>query len=364
METNLPINKKRKFGNDMQNKENINNAKENENKINDEINNKNGKEIVIEIKTHIESKKYYKKNIKEILKKKEPNPTINPQFAIDYVPEIIRNIIENESLNILNYSEENIIQFQNNKYINEKNRNNIIEFLFYYNYRWNLNPDSVYLAVNILDRYTNLIKIKNSDEYQLIAVAAFLIGSKYEDIYCPNAKCLSYIFSFKFSPEDILEKEYHILSTLDFSLLYHSSYKILRLIFILSGIKNIEIYYLSELLLELSLTDLNIMKYSQKERAIAACIFAKKFFGIKSGNYDIQFLFGYKENKIETLQTNLFRMLKNVAFSEKQNLIAEKFRSLKYGSIFTALEQKLKERINERSSNSNKPKKQKRRKSN
>ena len=366
MEPNLLMNKKRKFGNDMKNKENIPKTKEKENKINDaENNNQNGKENCVEVKECNESMISMKKNRKDVLKKKESKSRISPQYAPDYISDIIRNIIENESLNILNYSEENIFRFQNNEYINEKNRNNIIELFFYYNNKWNLNPDSVYLTVNILDRYTNIIKIKNGEEYQLVAAAAFLIGSKYEDIYCLNAKCLSYIFSFKFTPEQILEKEYHILSTLDFSLLYHSSYKILRLMSTLSGIKNNTIYYFAELLLELSLTDFNIMEYSQRKRAMAACIFAKKIFGINSGNYEIQFLFGYNEKEIKILQHKLFNMLKDVAFSERNNLIAEKFRAEKYSSIFTVFELKLKDRINERRniSNSDEPKKHMKRKS-
>ena len=88
------------------------------------------------------------------------------------------------------------------------------------------------------------------------------------------------------------------------------------------------------------------MKYSQIKRAIASFIFAKKLFGIKSGNNFIKLLFSYDDNEIEKIVQKLFVILKDVVLlKNEQNLIAEKYRAAKFNSIFSAFEQKLNENI-------------------
>ena len=259
----------------------------------------------------------------------------------EYCEEILKDIIETESSNILNYSKDKIFKMQDDDlFINEEKRSAIIQTLIYYNFQWGLNPDSIFLAVNIFDRYTAETKLEK-DEYKLVSLAAFMIGSKYEDIYSPNAKSISNIYDFQFEPDLIIEKEAQILSALDYSLLYTSSYKILKMIFHLSKIQDQKVYYLSELFLEMSLIDLNILKYPQRKRAIAAFMISKRFYGISSPFYDIQYLFGYGESETKILQKKMLKFIVGIISSQKKNLISEKFKCEKYVSVFTAFEQKI-----------------------
>ena len=196
-----------------------------------------------------------------------------------------------------------------------------------------------------MDRYINKNRINNKD-YELIGLASFLIGSKYEDIYSPDAESLTKIFHFKYHYKYILEKESQILQSLDYNLIYVSSYKILNLIYHLSKINDINVKYFANMALDFSLTDLNIMKYSQIKRAVACFLFAKKIFGIKSGNNFIKLLFSYDDNEMEKLVKKLFILLKDVVLlNQEQNLIAEKYRSSRFNTIFSAFEKKLNEKI-------------------
>jgi len=345
---------KRKFGKDILNKGSL--AKNKKNKIN-----KNNNNIKKKVNKNKESFIYIQKNkdknenndllltptnifLKEIINitSKIKNNS-NPQFAYEYILDIIQYYTQNESVNVINYSNENIFKLQNIDFFNAQKRKNILEYLFYYNYRWKLNNDSMYLTANIMDRYINKVKI-NKNDYELIGLASFLIASKYEDIYSPDANAISIIFSFKYNPQQILEKEKQILISLDFSILYNSSHKYLNLIYHISETNNENVIYFSELLLELSLTDLNLLKYSQKKRALAAILFSKKIFGIKHGNYNIQFFFSYDENEMKVIQKEYYILLKSVVFCENRNLIAEKFRSSKYGFVYSLIEKKIKEK--------------------
>lgn len=354
MKSILSLNNKRKFGNEIKNNSLEYTKNSQENKINDMTCNSNcqkGKENKNKIKSKktIKHQKKNKKVIDNYILEKE-DFILDPQNLDEYQNDIIKLIVETESSNILNYSKEKIFELQDPFFIFEEKRKIIIELLFYYNSKWRLNPDSIYLAVNIIDRYTNKRKLQK-EEYELVALAAFMIGSKYEDIYSPNAKCLSYIYNFKYEPELIIEKESQILGTLDYSLLYTSSHKILKTIFHISNIEDENVYYLSELFLEMSLTDLNIMKYTQRKRAIAAFLISKKFFKIRGTNYKIQFLFGYGENETRTVQKKMVNLMINVVISSKTNLIAEKFRTSKYGTVYTFFEQKVNEELEEKNIN-------------
>ena len=344
MKSILSLKNKRKFGNDIQNNSLEYTKNSQENKINEmicDIDRHKGKENNNKIKYRkgaIKQRKTTKKVKTNYLFEKE-NIVFDPQNLDEYRDDIIRLIVETESSNILNYSKEKIFELQDPLLTFEEKRKNIIEIMFYYNAKWELNPDSIFLAVNIMDRYINKIKLEK-DEYELVGLASFMIGSKYEDIYSPNAKCLSRLYNFKYESESILEKEVQILNTLDYSLLYTSSYKILKTIFHISNIEDENVYYLSELLLQISLTDLSILKYPQRKRAIAAFLISKKFFKIRGSNYKIQFLFGYGENETRTVQKKMVNLLIKVVYSQKVNLIVIKYRAPIYGNVYTLFEQK------------------------
>ena len=336
---------KRKFGNNLSNNEQLINIKHrqdtlNNNKINHNNKCKSKKNNPIKSKVKFD---YIIPLISKLIPQLSKN---NPRNEEEYLDEIIKNINYTQYENILNYSKDNIFSIQDMKYINEQTRKNIIETIIYHSYIWNLNPDSAFLAVNIMDRYSNKTKIKNKNDYELIGLGSFLIASKYEDIYSPDAETLTKIFEYKYHYKDILEKEEKILISLDYRLMYISSYKILNLLFHLSCINDTNLINFANMVLEFSLTEINMMKYTQIKRAIGCFIFAKRIFCNKSGNNFIKLLFSYDDNEIDKIVQKLFVILKDVVLlGHEQNLIAEKYRAVKFNAIFSAFEKKLNEKI-------------------
>lgn len=101
--------------------------------------------------------------------------------------------------------------------LTETNRSALIDWVIEIHYKFNLLPESLFLTVNIIDRYFSKNAIHKS-EIQLVGVAAMLIATKYEEIYPPLLKDFSYISDGNCSPEEILEMEKSILFQLDFDL--------------------------------------------------------------------------------------------------------------------------------------------------
>jgi hypothetical protein len=250
----------------------------------------------------------------------------------DYGDDIFKYLKKNEKINVCDYSNKDIFKLQDKKYYNEKNRSIIYHWLVKNNHKWKLKDDTIYMAMNIMDRYISQYKSKNL-EFQLIAISSYLIASKYEDIYPPYIDELSQICNYIYSNDDIIKKEYEILSGLNFDVLYNSSYKFLTFLHSVVDNQNMKLLYLAQFILEISLDNLDILEYSQSERALAALLVSKKILGIKITWNNLRMYYDYDENKIKTVQKKMIPLLNKVMKSKNKNAIFEKFESSKYKSV-------------------------------
>ena len=255
----------------------------------------------------------------------------------DYGDDIFKYLKKNEKINVCDYSNKDIFKLQDKKYYNEKNRSIIYHWLVKNNHKWKLKDDTIYMAMNIMDRYISQYKSKNL-EFQLIAISSYLIASKYEDIYPPYIDELSQICNYIYSNDDIIKKEYEILSGLNFDVLYNSSYKFLTFLHSVVDNQNMKLLYLAQFILEISLDNLDILQYSQSERALAALLVSKKILGIKITWNNLRMYYDYDENKIKTVQKKMIPLLNKVMKSKNKNAIFEKFESSKYKSVSSLLD--------------------------
>ena len=255
----------------------------------------------------------------------------------DYGDDIFKYLKKNEKINVCDYSNKDIFKLQDKKYYNEKNRSIIYHWLVKNNHKWKLKDDTIYMAMNIMDRYISQYKSKNL-EFQLIAISSYLIASKYEDIYPPYIDELSQICNYIYSNDDIIKKEYEILSGLNFDVLYNSSYKFLTFLHSVVDNQNMKLLYLAQFILEISLDNLDILEYSQSERALAALLISKKILGIKITWNNLRMYYDYDENKIKTVQKKMIPLLNKVMKSKNKNAIFEKFESSKYKSVSSLLD--------------------------
>lgn len=76
--------------------------------------------------------------------------------------------------------------------INEKMRAILIDWLIDVHLKFKLVPETLYLTVNLIDRYLSSNAIPRQ-KLQLVGVAAMLIATKYEEIYPPEVKDFEYV---------------------------------------------------------------------------------------------------------------------------------------------------------------------------
>lgn len=69
--------------------------------------------------------------------------------------------------------------------INDRMRAVLIDWLVEVHQKFELNPETLYLTINIVDRYL-AVKSTSRRDLQLVGVSAMLIASKYEEIWAPE----------------------------------------------------------------------------------------------------------------------------------------------------------------------------------
>ncbi|PHU02930.1 hypothetical protein BC332_28181, partial [Capsicum chinense] len=93
-------------------------------------------------------------------------------------------------------------------------------------HKFDLNPEALYLIINIIDRYLAM-ETASRRELQLVGISAMLIASKYEEIWDPEVKyeILFHHMSYKiYSHDQVLTMEKQILRQLEWYLTVPTPY--------------------------------------------------------------------------------------------------------------------------------------------
>ena len=249
----------------------------------------------------------------------------------EFLTEILIGLKLDEKINIPDYSK-NIFKNQDIKDINERHRGVVIEWLSYVSHFFNQSNETLFMCINIMDRYTSKKKI-SLNIYQLVGISSFLIASKFEDTNSPPIDKLIYISKYIYTHNDIVSMEKDILEELNFDIFSVSTFHFFSYYYIISEINNKKLFHLGQLILEICLLNIDIMSYNQSLIALAAILIAKKCLDIKGGGNNFKFLYNYTEEEIKEIKKKIILFLSNVVYNDKKNLIMDKFEKNRYMSV-------------------------------
>mmetsp|Transcript_21044 Transcript_21044/g.58519 ORF Transcript_21044/g.58519 Transcript_21044/m.58519 type:complete len:548 (-) Transcript_21044:545-2188(-) len=111
--------------------------------------------------------------------------------------------------------------------INSKMRALLIDWLVAVHKKFRLQPETLYLCVNIIDRYLSRVRIRR-EHLQLLGITALLVSSKYEEQYPPEVKDCVYITDRAYSAQQVLDMEFEIVMVLDFKMTVPTAYPFLQ----------------------------------------------------------------------------------------------------------------------------------------
>mmetsp|Transcript_15432 Transcript_15432/g.42427 ORF Transcript_15432/g.42427 Transcript_15432/m.42427 type:complete len:496 (-) Transcript_15432:23-1510(-) len=93
----------------------------------------------------------------------------------------------------------------------------LVDWLVEVHMKYRLRPETLYLTVNLIDRYMTLAPVIRK-RLQLVGVVAMFIAAKFEEITPPEVTEFAYITDNAYTKDDILQMECTMLTTLSFDI--------------------------------------------------------------------------------------------------------------------------------------------------
>ncbi|KAK3006588.1 hypothetical protein RJ639_016118 [Escallonia herrerae] len=164
------------------------------------------------------------------------------------------------------------------KDINASMRATLIDWLVEVAEEYRLVSDTLFLAVNYIDRYLSGNTI-NRQRLQLLGVACMMIAAKYEEICAPRVEEFCYITDNTYSRDEVLEMESAVLNYLRFEMTAPTAICFLRhFVQVAQRVHKVpamQLEFLASYLAELSLLDYSMLRYAPSMIAASATFLAK-----------------------------------------------------------------------------------------
>lgn len=135
-------------------------------------------------------------------------------------------------------------------------RATLLDWLVKVHLRFQLLPETLYLTVNLIDRFLSL-KVVTLNKFQLVGATALFIAAKYEEINCPTLNDIIYVLDGLYEKQEILDAERFMINSLEYEIGWPGPMSFLRRI---SKADDYEynIRTLAKYLLEITIMDLSL----------------------------------------------------------------------------------------------------------
>lgn len=237
--------------------------------------------------------------------------------------------------------------------ITAKMRSILIDWLVAVHQKFRLLQETLYLTVNIIDRFLSAKPVKRH-KLQLVGVTAMLVAAKYEEcIEIPRASDFVFITDEAYTREEILQMEALILKVIAFDVTvpsplaflarYMSAARAVTHIYPGGDPVSVDIIFrakhLASYLLDLSLQHYDMLGHTASERAATAVYLAGKLTGAWQWTLTLQHYSEYTERDLEQCAQKLFNvLLAEQNAKNKLTAITKKFScSRRYDAVSTII---------------------------
>lgn len=196
----------------------------------------------------------------------------DPLMVSEYVHEIFDYLREIEPQTMANKD-----YMDNQPDLEWKMRGILVDWLLEVHTRFRLLPETLFLAVNIIDRFLST-KIVQLDRLQLVGVTAMFIASKYEEVLSPHVQNFRHVADDGFTEEEILSAERFVLQALNYDLRYPNPMNFLRRISKADSY-DVQTRTLGKYLIEISCLDHRFLEYPPSQVSAAAMYLARLVLG-------------------------------------------------------------------------------------
>ncbi|KAK9682581.1 hypothetical protein RND81_10G083400 [Saponaria officinalis] len=213
----------------------------------------------------------------------------------------------------------------------------LVDWIIEVSEEYKLVPDTLYLTVNLIDRYLSG-NYMEKQKLQLLGVTCLLIASKYEEMNAPQVEDFCYITANTYSKEEVLQMERKVLNFLCFQLSIPTTKTFLRRYIhaaqASSKIPSVDFEFLANYLAELTLVEYSFLKFLPSLIAASAVFLARCTVNQSAHpwNPTLEHYTGYKA---ADLKVTVFAMqdLQLNTSNSTLNAIRQKYRNEKFKSV-------------------------------
>lgn len=194
------------------------------------------------------------------------------QSAAEYVPEIFDQLFREEAMSVVraNYME-------SQPDINGKMRAILVDWLVEVHMKYQLRCETLFLTVNLIDRYLAREQVVRK-RLQLVGVVAMFVAAKFEEIDPPNSSQFVYITDNAYTRDDIMTLECSMLTLLGFQVVVPTAAHFLDR---LKRANSCDARHgeLAQYILELALLDVQMVRYEPSHLVAAALLLSNEILG-------------------------------------------------------------------------------------
>ena len=263
----------------------------------------------------------------------------------EYDEEIRKNINIEENNNRPDYKKMLSI-FTNEE---QNKRIHCIHILINFGENYDFRQETLYLTMNIFDRYlfslksSNRLEGLNIDNFKIILLTCIFIASKYEEIYPPILDDYNEIFLF--SKKEILRMEYEILKYTKFEFHIISPYFFLTKFFNdLEKNGPIKTLHGAQFILELCIISLDFCALKPSFQAVICIYLSKrllnnnKIYKKKFWSMESSYITGYSEDEIKINSKKALKTMKeffsdNIFRNYTKTALFKKYSTNKYSEV-------------------------------
>jgi cyclin B len=189
------------------------------------------------------------------------------------------------------------LYMEDQNHLNELMRSILVDWLVDVCSTFHLTMATLFLTVNLIDRYLELSPDVSRKEFQLVGVAALWVASKYEEIRPMEIHQLIDICDSCYSKKQIFQKEKDIVHCLQFNLSIPTSLTFL-LRFLKAANANRQMAHMAMYILESTLGSYSLLHYLPSQMAAASVYLARRTLVSNGWTRSLEEFTGYTKKDI------------------------------------------------------------------
>lgn len=151
----------------------------------------------------------------------------------------------------------------------------LVDWLVDVHCKYDLLPQTLHVAVHLIDRYLEKDLSVPRQRLQLVGVTAMFIASKYEEIYPPEAEDFVRITDNAYTRDEVFKMEDKLLASIDYRVTFPTSYQFMKRFIKAARTCDDRVEHFAHYIIDRSLQEYKMVKYLPSTIAASAVHIAR-----------------------------------------------------------------------------------------